>query len=783
MLDINDMDLKTNPILDKNLFSGDGSLITSNGELYKPGNYLWNKYNGEYHTHYNGQICAGSHDTNTINPDRLLFHKGNENNIRYSTDDEFKFKKATDESISEINKSNLPENTKNTLINELLKLENSGPISIKYLEEFKIPYTKRKKTYTRLNRNEGCTNPYAKNYDIESTTDDGSCEYLWNVFPLTFKMEYEYSDDEELLFSYVTLHGNGRFTTGDIKFCDGTYEISDFDTLHTGFHSFRMEFWENDDTGGRTTLEATWDGDVYRGFEGTRIKHDGTEGVFRVKPGWFHAPLFGTPGYYGTKSITNMRMDLPDTNNMYLQMDDGYRKPKYNKRWWNLVGGVTGTGISGGDYEIDMHRHKFKMVYDRASDSSCEEAGQQPGCRTVIVANLTPIPMWAESSPSGESVGGYYNEIGGYNVPTWAHSFIIANDNNVNGLCGGCGSVGNAEIIETRYVSSMYGSQYESAWNCEGDSWVEYNHPDSGECPNDDCSGYHAIYLYTCDPESDLIENVDHPLKREDWKYGITNAKKRKWNGELYEIEDVWNSDSLYFEIQKSSSYLASVNKEYGIESTAINNLNQQNCETNMFFPDEPIDWANCECTSPNNITCPTGYVYDFKLDYCVYDCPEHTEWNGLFSNPQCISTGIGDLNNDGVVNVVDIVNLVGIIMSGTEVYGDQFRRADINGDGIINVVDVVGLVLMVLSRNDISELERQQLNIMLKQLQKSSLSLGYVLRKSLDLIDKNVIDGWVCPKYHKTLSHECVQMKPQEQILWNEYSYWEEKKKQNGKK
>ena len=34
-----------------------------------------------------------------------------------------------------------------------------------------------------LNRTMGCTNPFARNFDIYAETDDGSCEYLWNIFP------------------------------------------------------------------------------------------------------------------------------------------------------------------------------------------------------------------------------------------------------------------------------------------------------------------------------------------------------------------------------------------------------------------------------------------------------------------------------------------------------------------------------------------------------------------------------------------------------------------------
>ena len=67
------MDLRFNPVLDKNLYSGDGSLLTPNGDPYIPGNYLWDRYDGEYHTHHNGEICAGPHDREMmIDPERIL---------------------------------------------------------------------------------------------------------------------------------------------------------------------------------------------------------------------------------------------------------------------------------------------------------------------------------------------------------------------------------------------------------------------------------------------------------------------------------------------------------------------------------------------------------------------------------------------------------------------------------------------------------------------------------------------------------------------------------------
>ena len=51
-----------------------------------------------------------------------------------------------------------------------------------------------------------------------------------------------------------------------------------------------------------------------------------------------------------------------------------------------------------------------------------------------------------------------------------------------------------------------------------------------------------------------------------------------------------------------------------------------------------------------------------------------------------------GDLDHDGIINVVDIVRLVNIIF-GEEYSGEELCAGDIIGDGILNVLDIVGLV------------------------------------------------------------------------------------------
>ena len=56
----------------------------------------------------------------------------------------------------------------------------------------------------------------------------------------------------------------------------------------------------------------------------------------------------------------------------------------------------------------------------------------------------------------------------------------------------------------------------------------------------------------------------------------------------------------------------------------------------------------------------------------------------------------IGDLNEDGLLNILDLVILVNIILYDE----DGSPAADVNGDGVYNVLDVVMLANIILSQN-----------------------------------------------------------------------------------
>ena len=74
------------------------------------------------------------------------------------------------------------------------------------------------------------------------------------------------------------------------------------------------------------------------------------------------------------------------------------------------------------------------------------------------------------------------------------------------------------------------------------------------------------------------------------------------------------------------------------------------------------------------------------------------TEWM-LYVLDELVGNNIlsGDLNDDELINVVDVIIMVNIILGELIPTTDQFTAGELNGDGVINVVDVIVLVNIIL--------------------------------------------------------------------------------------
>ncbi len=56
-----------------------------------------------------------------------------------------------------------------------------------------------------------------------------------------------------------------------------------------------------------------------------------------------------------------------------------------------------------------------------------------------------------------------------------------------------------------------------------------------------------------------------------------------------------------------------------------------------------------------------------------------------------------GDVNFDGTLNVLDVVEIVGFVLNTTTPTEEQLLTGDMNQDGILNILDVINLVSQII--------------------------------------------------------------------------------------
>ncbi|NOZ07955.1 MAG: S8 family serine peptidase [FCB group bacterium] len=93
----------------------------------------------------------------------------------------------------------------------------------------------------------------------------------------------------------------------------------------------------------------------------------------------------------------------------------------------------------------------------------------------------------------------------------------------------------------------------------------------------------------------------------------------------------------------------------------------------------------------PGEVVC-TLAVTSNAIDWVAYS----TEFEVVF--PVAANILYGDLNDDGLLDILDILSLVGIIMGTTEPTPQQLLAADMNGDGVIDITDIIQLVQEILA-------------------------------------------------------------------------------------
>ena len=107
------------------------------------------------------------------------------------------------------------------------------------------------------------------------------------------------------------------------------------------------------------------------------------------------------------------------------------------------------------------------------------------------------------------------------------------------------------------------------------------------------------------------------------------------------------------------------------------------------------IDWSQ----STFNVTAGEHtFTWRYNKDQGVVSGEDAVWVDNIIFPPvsSAVAATLGDLNNDEIINVLDIVLMVNIILD----FDGPNNAADMNNDGIINVLDVILLINTILGED-----------------------------------------------------------------------------------
>ena len=155
----------------------------------------------------------------------------------------------------------------------------------------------------------------------------------------------------------------------------------------------------------------------------------------------------------------------------------------------------------------------------------------------------------------------------------------------------------------------------------------------------------------------------------------------------IYNFE---NSDSLILDILNQNLEDYQINStipinKLGLSGNLLNNLQDEEFDFQMI---DNYNGINLEYTIDNNI---------IWLDH--YTLPPHSPYYGIFNLTFQLNEPIlGDINQDGTPDILDIILIVNHIIEITLLTDLEFQIADMNGDYSINVMDIIFLVNTIMN-------------------------------------------------------------------------------------
>ena len=194
-----------------------------------------------------------------------------------------------------------------------------------------------------------------------------------------------------------------------------------------------------------------------------------------------------------------------------------------------------------------------------------------------------------------------------------------------------------------------------------------------------------------------------------------SNVNSVRGNKPFNEIDD-WSTDSWYWLTYASQNIPTNNINEYSESNSSFFEPREevkgdiaramfyfytiyQNVADDSFFNTQKqilYQWHNDDPVTDQEITrtwnianyqnnIPNPFIIDDSLIYRIFFYEEEENNN------------IGDITQDGIVNIVDIIFMVNFILELQALNSEQLDMADANSDGIINIIDILTIINIIL--------------------------------------------------------------------------------------
>ena len=119
--------------------------------------------------------------------------------------------------------------------------------------------------------------------------------------------------------------------------------------------------------------------------------------------------------------------------------------------------------------------------------------------------------------------------------------------------------------------------------------------------------------------------------------------------------------------------------------------------DSGMIFIGDPCYFKHCEAFCDPDKWSENKLLH--PIDSFVYDCdPWPSDHRAVVTEfAICLNTNIGDINLDGIINILDIITLVNEVLNSSNSYCN-YIYADFDYNQELNILDIIQLISLILN-------------------------------------------------------------------------------------